>query len=158
MKAELINPFLSSTLNVLTTMCKVKPIAGTPRLKQGSSTWGAVTGIIGMASDKLSGNMVISFDEPSILALVSNMLSEKFVELNPEIVDAVGELTNMISGGAKNQLSELGYNFSMATPIMITGQGVSITQLSKAPVIQIPFEMPEGKFVIEANLAESKKS
>lgn len=154
MKVELINPFINATANVLTTMCKTEPFAGKPNLKEGKATWGAVTGIIGMSSDKLVGNMVLSFDEPSILGIVNAMLSESYKEINSEIVDAVGEITNMISGGAKQQLSELGYAFSMATPIMITGQGVTISQLSKAPVIQIPFTSNVGKFVLEANLAE----
>ena len=156
MKAELINPFLTSTMNVLTTMCQCQPVPGKPSLKEGNHSWGAVTGIIGMVSPDLTGNMLISFDEPSILAIVSKMLMEKFEKLSPEIIDAVGELTNMISGGAKQQLSEIGYSFNMATPIMIEGKGVVISQLGKTPSIQIPFTIPEGKFVVEANLAQAK--
>ena len=78
---------------------------------------------------------------------------EKFTAVTPDVIDAVGEITNMVSGGAKNSLAEAGYNFQMATPIMITGQGVEIIQFSKAPVLQVPFSTAEGKFVIEANLA-----
>lgn len=158
MRAELINPFLSSTVNVIGTMCQTSPTAGKPCMKEGTCTWGAVTGIIGMAGETLTGNMMISFDEAAILVLVNRMLSETFTEINSDIVDAVGEMTNMICGGTKQQLSELGYQFKMATPIMITGIGVTITQLSKSPIIQVPFSIPEGKFVVEANLSERREN
>lgn len=153
MKVDLINPFLDSTVNVISTMCQVKPVAGVPSLKKDNETWGVVTGIIGMSSEKLTGNMVVSFDQGSVLAIVSKMLMETFTEINDEILDAVGELTNMITGGAKQRLSEMGYVFTMASPLMVRGQGVHITQFSKAPVIQIPFSIAEGGFVVEANLA-----
>ena len=153
MNVELINPFINASMQVLRTMTQTEPKPEKPTVKQGNHTWGAVTGIIGMAGDKLSGNMVVSFDEQAILAIVSRMLMEKFESVTPDVVDAVGEITNMVSGGAKKELSEKGFMFQMATPIMITGKGVEIIQFSKAPVLQVPFTTPEGKFVIEANLA-----
>ena len=153
MNVELINPFLSATSNVLSTMAQTVPTPGKPTIKKGNMTWGVVTGVIGMAGDDMSGNMVISFDEKSILAIVSKMLMEEFKELNKDVLDAVGELTNMISGGAKKDLSEKGYSFNMATPMMIKGENVEIQQLTTAVVLQVPFTIPEGKFVVEANLA-----
>ncbi len=154
MDARIINPFISSTLNVLKTMAMVNPVAGKPYVKASSVSTGVVTGIIGLASEKLKGTMVVSFDKSSIVTIVNNMLGEAHTEVNDDIVDAVGELTNMICGGVKKSLGDLGMNFSMATPVMLLGKGVEIKQLTKSPVVAIPFEMPEGKFVIEANLGE----
>lgn len=156
MKAELINPFINATLNVLKTMAQTNATPGKPGLKANNLTSGAVTGVIGMASEALNGNMVISFDQPSILAIVARMLMEEHKEINKDVIDAVGELTNMISGGAKKELSEMGFAFNMATPLMLTGQNIEMTQLSKSPIIVIPFTTPEGKFSVEANLAPAK--
>ena len=156
MNVEFINPFINSALNVLKTMAKTTPNVGKPAVKPGNRTWGVVTGIIGLAGETVSGNMVLSFDAPSILRIVSNMLGEEFKEVNNDVVDAVGELTNMISGGAKGELSEKGHKFDMATPIMVTGKDLEIKQLSDIPVITVPFTTDAGKFVIEANLAARK--
>ena len=154
MKADYINPFISSTLNVLQTMCQTSPKPGSPTLKEGISTWGEVTGIIGIAGDKLTGNLMLSFDAPSICEIVSKMLMEDFAEVNDEVVDAVGELTNMVMGGAKRIFNEDGHVFDMATPIMLVGKDIDIKQLGKDPVILVPFDTEKGRFVIEATLTE----
>jgi chemotaxis protein CheX len=128
-----------------------------PYLKTNLLTWGAVTGIIGMAGDEYSGNLLISFDEPCILDIVSKMLMEQFTQLTPDVIDAVGEITNMITGGTKNLLSEQGMKFEMATPLVMSGSNIELKQLSPASVLVIPFETSAGKFVVEANLAKRKK-
>lgn len=156
MNAEFINPFINATTNVLKTMASTTPEAGKPYLKKDSKTWGVVTGIIGMAGNEISGNMVISFDQASILEIVNKMLMENYTELSDEVVDAVGEITNMITGGAKKELSETGCLFEMATPVMLKGQGTEIKQLTAVPVVVIPFSTSAGKFVIEANLSRRK--
>ena len=155
MNVEYINPFLNAATNVIQTMAFTKVIPGKPALKTNNLSYGVVTGIIGLASDRLKGNMLLSFDQSAILAIVSKMLDEQFTEVNKDVVDAVGELTNMISGGAKKELSEKGFTFDMAVPVVITGEGVEISQLSKKPTIQIPFETEDGIFVVEANLGET---
>jgi chemotaxis protein CheX len=154
MKADIINPFLLATTNVIQTMASLTVTAGKPGLKQGNLSWGSVSGVIGMASDKLKGHMVVSFDTPCILRIVSNMLGEEMKEMNKDVVDAVGEITNMICGGAKKSLSESGCVFNMAIPLVISGEKVEITQLGSGPVISIPFTTEAGKFVVEANLMD----
>lgn len=156
MKAEFINPFVESTLNVLNTMAQTDAAAGTPALKQNKNTWGVISGVIGMAGHNISGNMIISFDESCILSIVSKMLMEEFKEITPDVVDAVGEITNMITGGTKKLLSEKGFSFEMAIPITIKGQGIELSQLSSSPVITIPFKTENGTFVVEANLSPRK--
>jgi len=155
MKAEFINPFLLSATNVLETMAQTKVKAGKGLLKEKPVTYGEVTGIIGMASDKVEGTMVISFEKDCILKIVGNMLFEPpKSEIDDEIVDAVGELTNMICGGAKAELAKLNQKFDLATPTMVVGTGVAITVFTDAPTLIIPFDTENGKFVIEANLME----
>lgn len=155
MKAEFINPFLTATKNVLETMCQTKVEAQKPMIKKDNKSYGEVTGIIGMASDSVCGCMVVSFSEACILRVVANMLYEDpKTKVDAEIVDAVGELTNMICGGAKSQLSKLNHKFDLATPTMITGKGVEISYHTEAPTITIPFKTEYGDFVIEANLTE----
>lgn len=153
MKAEFINPFLNATKNVLETMCQTQVSSTKPMLKSDKNTVGEVTGIIGMTSDRISGCMVVSFEKACILKIVGNMLMEDpKAEVDDEIIDAVGELTNMICGGAKAELAKLDHKFSLSTPTMVVGKGVEISYHSNAPTILIPFKTDTGTFVIEANL------
>ena len=92
MDASLISPFLNATTHVIGTMCQLEVVAGSPEVKHGTGTWGEVTGIIGMSSEQLSGNMLVSFDEAAVLAIVSNMLMDKFTEINAEIVQQLDDI------------------------------------------------------------------
>ena len=153
MKAEFINPFLQATKNVLETMCQTPVQPKKPMLKENKNTFGDVTGLIGMASETVTGCMILSFSENCIINVVANMLMEEpKTGIDDDIVDAVGELTNMICGGAKATLAKLDHKFDLATPTMITGKGIEISTLSDSPTIVIPFETEYGGFVIEANL------
>ncbi len=152
MDMELLTPFISSTVNVLRTMAQTELQVGSIAVKTDRRTSGVLTGVIGMASDKVTGNLMLSFDEPSILGIVSRMLMEKFTELNGQVIDAVGEITNMVCGGAKSDLNQKGYTFNMASPVMVKGQDVEISQLSEGPIMCIPFKTQDGWFVVETNL------
>jgi len=154
MRVEFINPFLQSAKNVVETMCQLSVAPLKPSLKMDKKTYGEVTGIIGMHSDKVSGCMVLSFEKKCILQIVANMLMEDPKrDVDDEIVDAVGELTNMICGGAKAQLSKLDTTFDMAQPTMVVGKDIDLEYYSEAPTIIIPFSTDSGNFVVEANLA-----
>ncbi len=154
MDAELINPFIKSVENVITTMAGISMTMEKPSIKRDNRTWGEVSGIIGLAGNQATGNMILSFDQPSILAIVSGMLGESFTTIDAQVTDAVGELTNMVSGGAKGALSEKGYYFEMATPIILVGKDIEIKQLSKDPIVLVPFVTETGKFVLEASLTK----
>lgn len=128
MDVKLINPFINATLNVLETMAFTKARAEKPYLKKDQVACGDVSGVIGLTGEA-SGTISVSFTEKSILAIVSNMLGEEIKELNEEIQDAVGEITNMISGQARRELEGLGKRLKAAIPTVITGKNHTITQL-----------------------------
>jgi len=92
----MINPFINATLNVLETMAFVKSKAGKPYLKEDDVAQGDVSGVIGFTGET-NGAVSVTLGESCILKIVSNMFREEMKEINSEITDAVGELTNMIS-------------------------------------------------------------
>jgi chemotaxis protein CheX len=153
-RAEVIRPFLESTLNVLKTMAFLDARPGKPFLKVDNEPTGDVTGIIGMASETVSGSMALVFTEPAILQIVSGMLGEEFTTVNQDVLDCVGELTNMISGGARAGLAKMNMKFEMAIPTMIQGRNHIVEHKTKGQVLVIPFEISAGAFYIEAAFAE----
>lgn len=157
MKAEFINSFITVTTNVIETMTSVSVVAGKPQLKTTRSTSGIVTGVIGLTSDHLAATIVLSFEESTILGIVTAMFGEPITSITPEVCDAVGELTNMICGGAKGQLTRGETKFNMATPTVISGKNLEISQLGKGPTITIPFSIPAGPFTLEVCSAEIKQ-
>lgn len=114
--------------------------------------------MIGMSSETISGSMIVSFSGPAILKIVANMLMEEpRSKIDEEIVDAVGEITKMICGGAKAELAKIDHKFDLATPTMVVGKGVEISCYSSAATVVIPFTTADGGFVVEANLTHRKQ-
>jgi chemotaxis protein CheX len=149
MKVEFINPFLSSILNVLKTMAMLEAQPDKPALKTSEESFGDVTGLMGMAGKQTKGTLAITFTEPVILEIAKRMLGEEENKINDTVTDLVGEITNMVTGGAKKILSEKGYRFDMAIPSVIAGKDHVIHHKSKAPIIVVPFHTEAGDFFIE---------
>ena len=154
MKVEFINPFLSSMLNVMSTMAKMDLTPEKPKLKTTEVSMGDVSGLIGMVSPQTKGSLSITFDAPLALATMKGMVGEAPDEVNEEITDLVGEITNMVTGGAKRMLSEKGLEFDMATPIVVSGKNHTIHHKSKGPVVVIALRGEAGKAYIEFSFDE----
>ena len=148
MDAKIINPFINATMNVIETMAFVKSKPDKPYLKKDNVAKGDVTGVIGVTGEA-NGTRSITFEEASILHIVSGMFSEEITELNFEVADAVGELTNMVSGQARSKLEEAGKIFHSATPTVITGKNHMIVHITDGPKIAVPFSTDAGGFTME---------
>ena len=149
MNVEFINPFLGSIMNVLSTMAHMEVKPGKPAVKSNEVACGDVTGLIGMAGKQAKGTLAITFTEPVILEITKRMLGEELSEIDETVADMVGEITNMVTGGAKLVLSEKGYRFDMAIPSVIAGKDHIIHHKSKAPIVIVPFNTEAGDFFIE---------
>ncbi len=149
---EFINSFVRSTVHVLKTMAFTEARAGKPYIKTNGEASGDVSGIIGMTGEH-EGSMSLSFTAACICAIVSSMFGEPFENINDDVKDAVGELTNMICGDARRELEEKGYLIKGAIPSVVTGNNHHIKHVSNDPVIAIPFATGTGSFVLELSLS-----
>lgn len=149
MNVEFVNPFLVSLVNVLATMARTEAKPSKPTLKKNDKAVGDVTGVIGLRGQTTKGSLAITFKEATILQIVSQMLGEKYVTIDDNVSDAVGEITNMVTGGAKKLLSEKGYKFELAIPSVIVGKDHVITHKAKGPVVLVPFETVAGSLFVE---------
>jgi chemotaxis protein CheX len=120
-----------------------------PRLKKDEVAHGDVSGLIGMVSAQTKGSLSITFEGKLALATMKNMVGEGPDEINEEITDLVGEITNMVTGGAKRMLSEKGIEFDMATPMVVSGKNHTITHKADGPIVIIPLSSKHGKAFIE---------
>lgn len=153
MDVKYINPFISATMHVLKTLASTEVETGKPFLKKDNIARGDVTGIIGLTGEA-RGTICVSFTEQSILAIVSKMFGEEVKELNEEIRDAVGEISNMISGQARRTLEEMGKSLTAAIPTVIMGKKHTLSHITSYPIVAIPFSTPNGGFTIEVCLEE----
>jgi chemotaxis protein CheX len=154
-EVRFINPFLEGTISVLKTMAFIEPKPGKPYLKKGSNAIGDISGIIGLTG-QIRGSLALSFSEQCIVNIVSNMLGEEIQTINGDIKDAVGEITNMVSGAARKKLEAEGISLSAAIPTVVSGKGHSISHVLGGPSIVIPFETEQGPFVVDVCMGKEQ--
>ena len=137
-------------ITVLKIQASTEVRAGKPTLKSEAKNLVAdISGVIGITSDSFSGSVVIAFPQKTFLAVMSRMIGEECTSLNKEIIDGVGELTNIIFGQAKITLNEKGYGIKTAIPSVISGQGHTVQNFGEGPVVMIPFNTDVGDFYVE---------
>lgn len=149
MNAEFVNPFLSSLQNVLSMMAQIDLQPGKASLKKDDRARGDVSGLIGMVGPQTKGSFSISFEEGLAVEIMNKMLGEKPNGINEDVIDMVGEITNMVTGGAKRILGEKGFDFNMASPIVVSGPGHTIKHRAEGPKIIMPFTHAAGKAYLE---------
>ncbi len=157
MDVRFINPFLDGTAEVLSKMARLKPIAGKPFAKNNDSAHGDVSGIIGMTGDAV-GSLALTFSEDCIIGIVSNMVGEAYTEINKDVMDAVGELTNMISGASRKTMEKDNLKVFAAIPTVIFGKNHTIRHIVTGPSIVIPFKTECGNFVVDVCLQSQLKN
>jgi chemotaxis protein CheX len=156
MKAEFINPFLNSMKSVMEMMAQIELTAEKPIIKKDDVSKGDVTGIIGMVGEEVRGSMSVTFEADVALEAMQRMLGESPRSINDDVIDMVGEITNMVTGGAKNELSEKGFEFEMATPTIVKGKSHFITHGVDGPTIVMPFNSEFGKCFVEICFVSKK--
>lgn len=151
MKVEYINPFLNSAFSTFDTMLGWKLTRGALHIKQGAQPNHEVSGVIGL-SGKVEGLVVLGIDREAALKATEIMLQERPADINSDVVDAIGELTNIVAGAAKRHLEEFDLNVSL--PTVICGRSHTIQFPSRVTPICIPFESEFGPISIEVGFAE----
>ncbi|NOY42560.1 MAG: chemotaxis protein CheX [Planctomycetes bacterium] len=146
MQAEHINPFLRAVSNAFSTMLDCEVRRGEIKLSESKTQCYPVSGVIGL-SGKAAGMVVINLSEEVALRVASTMLMMEIAELDDDVIDAVGELANMIAGQAKAELEE--YDLSVSLPNVITGAAHTIQFPSASRPISVPFDTDFGPLNLE---------
>lgn len=148
MSEDLSAPFIKAVTDILGTMAMVQAEPGTPFQKQDNSAMGDVTGVVGLTGSR-NGSLSLTFDKPCAVAIVRNMLGDDIDDILSDVKDAVGEITNMVSGQARAGLAELGLNLQGGSPTVIMGDSHTIAHMIGGTVTAIPFSTSAGKFTLE---------
>lgn len=140
--------FISATVNVLSTMANIVPVAGKPFVKKNMIGLGDVSALVGLTGAK-SGSIAVTFPKATAIGVVRGMLGDDIQDIINDTKDTVGEICNMISGQARAQLAEAGLALQGSTPTIVFGDNHSISHISTAAVIAIPFTSNVGDFIVE---------
>jgi CheY-specific phosphatase CheX len=87
-----------------------------------------VTGSVGFGGEAVSGAVYLHLSADLALRVTSAMLGLPPEEIGGEgeVNDVVGEMTNMLAGGLKSTLCDLGATCAVSTPAIIRGRAYEI--------------------------------
>jgi len=148
MDAGLVNPFIAATVDILGKVGGISADVRKPFRKFKPEGSGPVSSIV-MLKGKTEGTASVTFSKECILSIVSTMFGETIEEINDEVRDAVGEITNMISGAATQIYERNGAGIKAALDKVLMGERHLIPHLSRFPVLGIPIETQKGDILVE---------
>ncbi|MCI3922285.1 chemotaxis protein CheX [Paenibacillus sp. TRM 82003] len=119
MQAELINPFLTSSIQVIETLIQVKPTVGklqVTRMKYIDHYVWLKIQIVGQVQKEI----MFGFPDRLAMNMVSMMMGGyQVTELDEMCKSAVAELGNMISGNASTMLYHNGITVDITPPSLV---------------------------------------
>jgi chemotaxis protein CheX len=151
-KVAYINPFINACIDVFETFAGLVSTPGKPAAGMHPGDHGSIKAVIGLNGHGIKGYFIISFSQTFLEKIVAGLFGKQTSASMAEINDLAGELTNMITGNAKAQLSKQGYFFDVAVPrISHTLPDIPV-YMKGTPVIMVPFTTPSGEYTIEASM------
>ncbi|MDQ3001950.1 MAG: chemotaxis protein CheX [Fibrobacterota bacterium] len=148
-RVEHINPFIVSNMETFSKMVGVEAKPGKLMLKKDAKLDYDVSGIIGL-SGKVIGTVAISFPEATAITVCNKFMSADYANLHDDILDAVGELVNIVAGNAKKGLSD--FNIEISLPTVVMGRNHRIIEPNGALSFVMPFTTSLGAFHMAVSL------
>lgn len=153
METKFIMPFMTSIKNVFGTMLKTKVTFGAPSLKQQGQVSHGVSGIISFTGS-VSGNIVVSLPLDVAAEAIRRFAGIVLPPDHPDFIDAIGELVNMIAGGAKASFGR--EDVAISCPSVVMGHDHQLFQRKDQAVVVVPCQSEAGAFVTEIGLKVSQ--
>ena len=156
MQGSVISDCLQKAVKEVIGMYLMKePILKNTKVKKENTELKDISVVIGLASEKLEGVFVVSYDKRIIFEFMKNMLGEEVEEINKDIIDASGEITNQICGVFRREFEKTGITLQGSTPSIITGENHKIEIPSKIPRMSFLYQIDDDKdLIIEFGLVK----
>lgn len=148
MDQRIVDGVVKVTKEIFTTMVTLGLTPGAASENSSSEQTFDFTGMIGL-SGTCPGAVGVRFPKTLAAKVASKMLGTPVAESSTEVRDTVGELTNMIAGGLKNELDKVGICFDIAIPTVIAGDQHTFRVMGDAPTHIVPFSSEGSGFVVE---------
>ncbi len=152
---EAANPFISATKQTFLTMLQCTPTRNSLCFKTDHSgrppfEVSAMISVTGSAD----GLITLSMPTRTSLNILKRMLHVEVESITEEVIDAVGEIANIIAGSAKVQMDQL--NLSIDIPSVVVGRNRVIRYPGTSTPLAAGFISEMGEFVLEFGFQRSE--
>lgn len=151
-KEQVADSVKRAAIEVLTTMLSIDSQANdmyTENLALGEAE--GVVSFIGLTG-KYAGTGGLQCTSDAARHLASKFLMNEFAAVNEEVLDAFGELTNMIIGSFKNDMESVIGPMGMSIPTVIYGRNFTTRSLGHEEWVVVPFDCAGHKLEVKVCL------
>ena len=155
---QLVNMIRNATLEVFSTMLGSELQPGeafldnsTPGPKEG------VVALIGLAGE-WAGSGILCCNAETARQISGLLLMQEFAAVDEEVLDAVGEVTNMIFGNVKTALEEETGPMGLSIPTVIYGRNFSTRSVGKSEWTVAPFRWDRHEVEVYLCLSPAQKA
>lgn len=116
-----------------------------------------VLALIGLAGT-WAGSGTFSCSADMARKLSSALLMSEYASINDEVLDAIGEVTNMVLGNVKTALEEKLGPMGLSIPTVVFGRNFTTRSMSKASWTVVPFKLDGDMIQVHLCLAPSRET
>ncbi len=150
MDSVVIKDLVDSTVEVFSKMISMQLVVD-PEVKREEAVQRCqITGMVGLAG-KSMGILSVHCTPKMGMAITSNMLGTNVPEMNDDVKDAIGEVTNMVAGNFKTKMSKNGELFDLSVPTVIVGERYTTRTMTDTPTIVLEFSWSDEKIYVKLN-------
>ena len=139
---------IDATQEIFETMIMVDINAGEPLNYPVNDFHKGMTSMVGFAGFR-QGMLAIHTPETVALDITTQFLGLDVEKIDEDVIDALGELANMVAGSLKPLMAQEGVDVELSLPSVIHGSQYSMTTLADAELIIVPFKLASGEFLVE---------
>lgn len=149
----LIETVKSTTRAVFSTMLmmEAEPLSNRDE-EAGPGPTDGVVGIIGIAGSWVGTGIIICCQDLACRAS-SSMLMSEYTTVNDDVLDAMGEITNMIIGNVKTVLEDRYGPMGISVPTVVYGRNFATRTVSRGEWVIVRFSVGGQTLQVHLNLA-----
>ena len=121
---DFVTPFIKSTESVFEAMLGVETTFGPLEEVQQGHQMFAVTSVIGLTGEHLTGSISISLGKDVAKQVLERLTGIEAEEVDDDVRDAIGEMANMIAGQGKRDLTD--FVLQLGLPQVIVGEDYTV--------------------------------
>lgn len=151
MSVEPAKAFIASLRHVFQEMLQMDLSQLAPFVNRSFAPRHFVTGVVTLSGESSQGVIALSFDRHLACHAAELLLGVRCPEVNDDVADAVGELTNIIAGSSRARMAVL--HLEAGLPDVIRGKSRTIRFPPNCQTICVPMVAPRGELSLDFGFA-----
>ena len=154
---QYVKPFVNATLNTFKAFVGFELNAGNPHFSGRSLGFDQdISAVIGLSGD-IRGAVVISMKKKFAIKVADTLVGIAHSDMDDDIVDAIGEIVNIIAGNVKNEVPG-GEKIVISLPTVVKGKEHSFAWPGKqSRILCIAFKHDDDSFHLLVDMEKAEK-